>query len=184
MSNPFDCITSFIFVENDIASADVILIPCASQHQLAEKASSLYHQGLAPYILPSGGVNPSIEITEWDYLRKVCIANGVPEKAILKEDKAQNSFQNARFSLEVLRNTGIYPKKVIMICKAYHSRRALLTYQTVFPKETEFFVSPIIDSTEITKENWFLTENKINRIMTEVEKIGKYFGSHIPKWVK
>ena len=184
MLYPFDCITEFIFVETALAPSDVILIPGASQPQLMKKAALFYKQGLAPYILPSGGFNPSLESTEWEFLKNIGITNGVPEGAILKEDKAQNTFENASFSLEVLRRNGIYPKKVIMVCKAYHSRRALLTYQTAFPKETEFFVSPIIDRTEITKENWFLTEGRIKTIMTEVEKIGKYFGSHIHNWVK
>ncbi len=181
---PFDCITEFIFVETSIAPSDDILIPGASQPQLMEKAALLYQQGLAPYILPSGGVNPNLESTEWEFLRNVGITNGVPEGAILKEDKARNTFENASFSLAVLHRNVIHPKKVIMVCKAYHSRRALLPYQTAFPKATEFFVSPIIDRSEITKENWFLTEDKIKRIMTEVEKIGKYFGPHIPNWVK
>ena len=184
MSHPFDCITNFIFVETEIAQADVILIPGASQPQLMEKAASLYQQGLAPYILPSGGATPRVETTEWDFVRNVGIANGVPEEVILKEDQAQNTFQNARFSLDVLEKTGIQPRKVIMVCKAGHSRRALLTYQTVFPKETEFFIWPVIDRTGITKENWFLSEDGIKRTMSEVEKIGKYFGHHIPNWVK
>jgi uncharacterized SAM-binding protein YcdF (DUF218 family) len=184
MTYPFDCITNFIFVETEMVPADVILIPGASQPQLMEKATFLYHKGLAPYILPSGGENPRIETTEWNFLRNVGITKGLPEEAILKEDKAQNTFQNARFSLEVLKSKGITPNKVIMVCKGYHSRRALLTYQTEFPKETEFFISPIIDRTGITKENWFLSEDGISRIMMEVEKIGKYFGSHILNWVK
>jgi uncharacterized SAM-binding protein YcdF (DUF218 family) len=184
MSYPFDCITHFIFVETEIASADVILIPGANHPQLMEKAASLYQKGLAPYILPSGGAKPHIETTEWNYLRDIGIANGVPEKAILKEDKAQHTLENARFSWEVLQKTGIQPKKVILVCKAGHSRRALLSYQAVFPIETEFFVSPVIDRYGITKENWFLSEVGVNRIMAEVEKIGKYFGNHIPNWVK
>lgn len=183
MANPFNCISEFIFVESDIASADVILIPGASQHQLMEKAASLYHQGLAPYILPSGGLNPKVETTEWDFLQKKGISKGVPEKAILKEDSAQNTFENAQFSLDVLRSKKIIPKKVIMVCKLYHSRRALLTYQTAFPKETEFLIAPVIDKTGISKENWFLSEEGINRVMAEVEKIGKYFGTHITNWV-
>ncbi|WP_228460265.1 YdcF family protein [Cytobacillus dafuensis] len=118
----------------------------------------MYKQGLAPCILPSGGYNPYAGTTEWDYLQKIGIANGVPEEAILKEDKAQNTFENARFSLEVLRKMGIQPRKVIMVCKAGRARRALLSYQAEFPKETEFFVSPVIDRYGITKENWFLSE--------------------------
>lgn len=184
MAYPFDCITNFIFVETDIVPADVILIPGSSQPQLMEKAASLYHQRLSPYILPSGGETTRVKTTEWEFLRNIGIANGVPPKAILKENNAQNTFQNAQFSLEVLKKEGIQPNKVIIACKAGHSRRALLTYQTVFPKETEFLISPVIDSSGITKRNWYLSEVGVNFIMSEVEKIGKYFGPHIPKWLK
>jgi uncharacterized SAM-binding protein YcdF (DUF218 family) len=108
MSYPFDCITNFIFVETEIAPADVILIPGANHPQLMEKAASLYQQGFAPYILPSGGYKPHVGTTEWEFLQNIGIANGVPEEAILKEDQAQNTFENARFSLEVLQKTQEY----------------------------------------------------------------------------
>lgn len=183
MSYPFDCITNFIFVESDIAQADVILVPGGSHPQLMEKASALYKQGLAPFILPSGGSTSHVETTEWDFLRQVAISNGVPETAILKENKAQNTFENARYSWEVLQKTGIHPKKVIMTCKAGHARRALLTYQTVFPKDIEFYIAPVIDKTGISKHNWYLSEDGVKRIMAEVEKIGRYFGHHIPNWI-
>ncbi|MDH5164548.1 YdcF family protein [Heyndrickxia oleronia] len=184
MTNPYDCITDFIFVENELASADVILVPGANHPQLMEKAVSLFKQGLAPYILPSGGYKPHVGTTEWEYLQNIAVEKGVPEDSILKEDKAQHTLENARFSLEVLKNKGIHPNKVIIVCKAGHSRRALLCYQAEFPKNTEFIVSPVVDRYGITKDNWFLSEIGINRIMTEVEKIGKYFGDFIPNWVQ
>lgn len=184
MSNPFDCITDFIFAETKLAPADVILVPGANHPPLMEKAAFLYNQKLAPYILPSGGANQYINTTEWEFLQHIGIKNGVPEEFILKEDKAQNTFQNAHFSWDVLQKNGLHAEKVILVCKAAHSRRALLSYQSVFPKETEFFVSPVIDRYSITKENWFLSEVGIRRTMTEVEKIGKYFGHQIPNWIK
>lgn len=184
MSYPFDCITDFIFVETEISPADVILVPGANHPPLMEKAASLYEQGLAPYIVPSGGYKHHVGTTEWDFLRKIGVEHGVPETAILREDKAQHTLENARLSLEVLHKTGIYPNKVIIVCKAGHSRRALLCYQAEFPKETKFFVAPVVDRYGITKENWFSTEIGISRIMTEVEKIGKYFSPHIQTWLK
>ncbi|KIL37802.1 hypothetical protein SD70_30665 [Gordoniibacillus kamchatkensis] len=184
MPYPFDCITQFIFVETELEQADVILVPGGSHPQLMEKAAALYHQGLAPFILPSGGATKHVETTEWDFLYQIGISLGVPNTAILKEDRAQNTFQNAQYSWKALQEAGIQPKKAIMACKAGHSRRALLTYQTVFPTETKFFIAPVIDKTGITRNNWFLSEEGIRRIMTEVEKIGKYFGHHIPNWVK
>ncbi|RLQ94511.1 YdcF family protein [Falsibacillus albus] len=183
MSYPFDCITDLIFVETEIAPADVILVPGGSLPQIMEKAASLYHQGMAPYILPSGGSNPRVTTTEWDFLQKVGIANGVPQSAILKENQAQHTFHNAQFSFDVLKKNGIHPQKVIMVCKSWHSRRALMTYQTVFPKETEFMMATVADRAGVDKDNWFQTDNGIRRVMTEVEKIGSYFGSHISGWV-
>ncbi|MCY9670874.1 YdcF family protein [Paenibacillus alginolyticus] len=184
MSFPFDCISDFMFFETEIGPSDVILIPGGSHPQLMERAAMLYHQGIAQFILPSGGATSHVETTEWDFLRNVGVSLGVPPEAILKEDKATNTFENSRFSLEVLQQEGLIPKKVVLVCKNYHTRRALLTYQIDFPRETTFYVSPVIDKTGTSKENWYLDEKKIGYVMNELEKVGKYFRHHIPNWVK
>ncbi|OBZ12951.1 hypothetical protein A7975_08605 [Bacillus sp. FJAT-26390] len=183
MPYPFDPITKFIFLETEIEQADLILVPGGSQPQLMEKAAQLYHQGLAPLILPSGGATKNVDTTEWDFLNEIGLSLGVPQEAIMKEDKATNTFENARYSWELIQANGIPANRVILACKAGHACRALLTYKTVFPKETQFFIAPVIDKTGISKDNWFLTEEGIRRNMTEVEKIGKYFAHHIPNWV-
>ncbi|UAL46500.1 YdcF family protein [Sutcliffiella horikoshii] len=182
MSNPFDCITEFIFVETAVSPADVILVPGADHPQLMEKAVELYKQGLAPYILPSGGFKSHVGTTEWEYLKRIGIENGIPEESILKEDKAQHTLENARFSLEVLQRKNIVPQKAIVVCKAGHARRSLLCYQAEFPIDCKFLVSPCVDRYGITKENWYLTEVGINRVMNEVKKIGTYFSEIIPSW--
>jgi uncharacterized SAM-binding protein YcdF (DUF218 family) len=183
MSYPFDPITQFIFLDTELEQADLILVPGGSHPQLMEKAAELYHRGLAPLILPSGGTTKHVETTEWDFLNKVGLSLGVPQEAILKEDKATNTFENARYSWEVIQKAKLSVNNVILACKAGHACRALLTYKTVFPMETQFFIAPVIDNTGINKDNWFLTEDGIRRIMTEVEKIGRYFAHHIPSWV-
>ncbi|MDQ0205711.1 YdcF family protein [Alkalicoccobacillus murimartini] len=176
MINTIDCITRFIFVETDIGQADVILIPGADHPPLMERASELYRKELAPFILPSGGAKPHVKMTEWQYLRDIGLSLGIPKSIILKEDQAQHTLENAEFSWQVLRKEKICPKKVILICKAGHSRRALLSYQAVFPKETKFYISSVTDRFDITKDNWYLSDVGIKRVMSEVEKIGKFFG--------
>lgn len=183
MKNPYDCITDFIFIETEILPADIILVPGGSNFQQMERAAELYHKGLAPYILPSGGYNPKINEIEWNYLRRIGLELGVPEEAILREDQAKNTFDNARNSLEVIKSMKLNVKNVIMVCKAHHSRRALMTYQTVFPLDIKFMISTIIDNRGIDKDNWFLEEEKIKIVMNELEKIGKYFEHHISNWV-
>jgi uncharacterized SAM-binding protein YcdF (DUF218 family) len=184
MSYPFDCISNLVFAETEIKAADIILVPGGSHEQLMEKASELYKQGLAPYILPSGSFNPKLTgySSEWEFLRSVGVKSGVPEEKILREDQAKNTFENAEFSLRVIKENKLPVKKVILVCKAYHSRRALLTYQTVFPNDIEFFVASVPDKRGIRKDNWYLDEEKIKVVMGEVAKIGKYFEPHIKKF--
>lgn len=184
MTYPFDCITNFIFVESKISSADVIVIPGSNHPQLMVEASNLFKQGIAPFILPSGGFKAHVGMSEWAYLKNLGLSEGIPEEIILKEDRAQHTLENARYSLKVLENEGIKFERVIIVCKACHSRRALMSYQEAFPKTTEFMVSPVVDRYEITKDNWYLSESGIQRVMSEVQKIGKYFAEFIPNWVK
>jgi uncharacterized SAM-binding protein YcdF (DUF218 family) len=183
---PYDCITDFIFVETEIDRSDVILVPGGSHPQLMEKATALYRGGYAPYILPSGGANPKLPgyESEWQYLREIALNLGVPEGAILKEDKARNTFENAEFSLKILHSLRIPVDSAILVCKAHHARRALLTYQSVFPDSIVFFVAPVIDERGIARDTWFLDEDKIHIVMGEVVKIGQYFEDKIPEWVR
>ena len=185
MSYPFDCITDLVFVETELEKSDVIFIPGGSHPQLVEKAAGLFHQGLAPYILPSGGYNPSLTNykSEWSFLKTTALQYNIPESAILKEDQAGNTFENADFSRGLLLDKGIPVRKAILVCKAYHSRRALLTYQKVFP-DVSFCVAPVADYRGITKENWFLNRSHIHIVMGEVAKIGVYFEDQIAVWEK
>ena len=182
-------ITEFIFVEDKPEKSDVIFIPGSGFPQLAEEAAKLYHQGLAPYILPSGkysvlngkfaGVQEKKEIydgeyeTEWEFLKEVLKKNHVSEEHILREDKATYTYENAIYSRKVTDCLGMEIKKAILCCKPYHARRSLLYYQLLYP-ETQFFVRPIQDS-DVKRENWYLTEKGIRLVFGEVQKIGEQF---------
>lgn len=182
-------ITEFIFVEDKPEKSDVIFIPGSGFPQLAEEAAKLYHQGLVPYILPSGrysvlngkfaGVQEKKELydgeyeTEWEFLKEVLKKNHVSEEHILREDKATYTYENAIYSRKVTDCLGMKIKKAILCCKPYHARRSLLYYQLLYP-ETQFFVRPIQDS-DVKRENWYLTEKGIRLVFGEVQKIGEQF---------
>ncbi len=178
---PFDCITDLIFVETPVESADIILIPGSDQGVLMETAAELYKKSLAPIILPSGGYNPNLPdySSEWEFLYKIGVSKDVPSHVILKEDKAKNTFENATFSWEIISKNSLRIEKAIIVCKSYHSRRALLTYQSRFPANITFYVYPIIDDTGISKSNWYMCKEKTEMVMQEVRKIGLYFEEEI-----
>ncbi|GAA0120687.1 hypothetical protein UT300018_00020 [Clostridium faecium] len=177
----FEGITEFIFMEDQIEKADIILIPGSSRKELINRAVELYNAGYAKYILPSGGHNKKLSLheTEYEFLRREAIKQGIPENVILKEDRASNTYENAQFSYEVCKNERININKAILVCKNYHARRAYITYKINFSKNIEIIVQPVIDSEQITRENWMFNYEKRKRVLSEVEKIGKYFKDDI-----
>ena len=115
-------ITAFIFMEDEPQKSDVILIPGTSQSAVTEKAAALYRAGFAPYVLPAGMYggkrgsfaaekidNPRYAgeyATDFEYCRHILMENGVPEGAILREDRSANTMENAAFSARVLKEAG------------------------------------------------------------------------------
>ena len=117
-------VTEFIFVEDQPEQADVILIPGSRKISHTLRAAELYRAGYAPYVLPSGkyGVAlgaflplkeplcseyPGAFESEWQLHQAVLLKQGVPEAAILREDQATYTWENAQFSRDVLNNAGI-----------------------------------------------------------------------------
>jgi uncharacterized SAM-binding protein YcdF (DUF218 family) len=180
-SYSFQCISDFIFIETNICYSDIILIPGSDCMELAERAAKLYTLGMAPVILISGGSNPLLpdHASESEFLKNAAVSKGVNPNVIILEDRARNTFENAVFSWRLIEQNLLKPKRCIIICKAYHSRRALLTYRARFPEDMEFLISTVEDSKKINRQNWFLSDNGIETVMGEVVKIGRYFREEI-----
>lgn len=176
-------------MEDRPEKADIIFVPGNGFPQMAEKAAQLYREGYAPFVLPSGrysvvtgafsGVLQNAERyhgtyeTEWDFLKDVLVCNGVPEQAILKENHATFTYENAIYSRQVTDQAGIVVKKAILCCKTYHARRCLMYYQLLFP-EAEILVCPV-EADGITRENWQQTEQGIDAVTGEITRIFKQF---------
>lgn len=183
-----DNFTEFIFVKDALKKADVIFVPGNGYPQMAEQAAELWKKGYAPWIVPSGrysivtgkfaGVLAHREKymeeyeTEWDFLKDVLVKNGVDERAVLKENQATYTYQNAIFSREVLEEKGIQVKRAIICCKEQHARRCKMYYELLFP-EAEILICPV--DVGVNRENWFLCEEGIEEILGEVERCGKQF---------
>lgn len=188
-------IEDFIFIEDKPEKADVIFVPGNGYPQMAEQAAELYREGLAPKILPSGkysitagrftGVLDKERLydknyrTEWEFLRDVLMKNGVPEEAILREDQATFTYENAIYSRQVTDREHLDIKKAILCCKSCHARRALMYYKLLYP-ETDFFVVPCcVDS--VDKNNWSETNEGIDEVMGEISRIIKQFSLMLKK---
>ncbi|MDO5344624.1 MAG: YdcF family protein [Lachnospiraceae bacterium] len=179
MEKFYQGITDFIFVEHPLQKADLIFVPGGDYPDSAKHAAALYHQGFAPFILPSGRYSilkdrfEGAYETEWEYLKDILVKEGVPETAVLKEDQATFTYENAVKSREVLERLGLVPGRAILSCQAFHARRCLMYYQEQFP-DTKLLVSPVV-TRDICRENWYLDREKIDVVLGEVERCGTQF---------
>ncbi|CAM3699702.1 YdcF family protein [Aquirufa aurantiipilula] len=93
----------------------------------------LYQQGAIKKILVSGGEtsipNLIVDNTQESLnVRKLLIKMGVPSRDIFVENKARNTYENALYSSQMLKN---YIKKdtVVVITSALHLRRAVMCFE-------------------------------------------------------
>lgn len=180
--------SDFIFVADEPQKADVIFVPGNGFPQMAEHAAALWKEGFAPYVLPSGRysvtdrnhvrLQPGAErygagfSTEWAFLHCVLRENGVPESAILKEEYAEYTYQNAIYSRQVTDQKGLLVRRALICCKAQHARRCLLYYQLLYP-EAEILICP--SDVGINRENWMETDEGIDEVLGEIERCGAQF---------
>ena len=172
------------------------IIGCSGSGK-TEYAAKLYNKGLAEYVIPAGGVSvkrdkwPGVrsnaEIyngdykTDCEFFTDVLIKSGVPRTAIYGEDKSGHTRDNAFLSRNVVNDNGLRINTAMIVCKAFHARRCLMLYQLAFP-DTEFIVCPV-HCYNITKNNWYTTEQGINRVLGELSRCGNQFVGDIKEYL-
>ena len=189
MLNWIGDLTRFIFLEDEPQPADILFIPGNGHAEPSELAAKLYREGYAPRILPSGRYaigsggfvgqksgakeySGSFD-TEWAFMRHILLENGMPENAILREDEATYTYQNAIYSRRRTDSEQLLIRRAIICCMPMHARRAKMYYETLYP-DAKLFVCPA-PGTPITKDNWMLEPDGIDQVLGEVERCGSQF---------
>ncbi|MBQ4266289.1 MAG: YdcF family protein [Clostridia bacterium] len=182
-------IEEFIFLVDDPVPADIIFVPGNGHALPSELAAQLYRSGFASRILPSGRYaigtsgfagqksgarryEGAFE-TEWAFMRHILMENGVPEHAILREDEATYTYQNAIYSRKRTDTEKLVITRAIICCMPVHARRSRMYYETLYP-DAELLVCPA-PGAAITKENWLTTAEGIDTVLGEMERCGGQF---------
>lgn len=184
-----DDITRFIFLADAPQPADIIFIPGNSHAEPAELAARLYREGYAPRVLPSGryaigsgefrGQTTGARVysgpfrTEWAFMRQVLLENGVPDSAILREDEATYTYQNAIFSRRRTDAERLTVSRGLICCMPVHARRAKMYYQTLYP-DAKLLLCPT-PGAAVTPENWMREPEGIDAVLGELERCGGQF---------
>jgi uncharacterized SAM-binding protein YcdF (DUF218 family) len=136
--------------------SDAILTLGSFDPQAAVHAASL-----------SGGIahRGGVLDTGWDrsearVFADAAIGEGVPEAAILLEDRAQNTGDNFVLGLEVAGRAGLRPKKLLVVAKPYMTRRGFATGRKLVPE-----IELLMQCEEIDVARYFAREPDPERTM-------------------
>lgn len=184
-----DDITRFIFLQDAPKRADILFIPGNGHAEPSELAAKLFREGYAPRVLPSGryaigkgefagqvsGTRsyPGRYETEWAFMREVLRQNGVPDAAILREDEATYTYQNAIYSRRRTDAERITVRRALICCMPVHARRAKMYYQTLYP-EAELLICPA-PGAAVTRASWMHEPEGIDAVLGEMERCGAQF---------
>lgn len=109
-------------------------------------AGWLYHQGVAPRLLLSGGTIDWLEArgsTPAEEMASILKLLGIPDEAIVLETESQNTFENAKNSTKILHQEGF--DRVVLVTSAQHMPRSVALFEgrgvEVIPAPTDYNVT-------------------------------------------
>lgn len=143
-----------------------------------------YHQGLAPLVIVTGGVNRHNGIVEGQQFLRLLTADGVPASAIRCEDRSANTWQNVEFALPHLREALAAGLSLTAVSKWYHLR-AIHVLRTLLPEPDAFHAiswDPVYSGAPITRQNWPDTDERRKKVIRERDEVARKVndGTYLP----
>lgn len=166
-------VVDFLGVGETPQKADVIFVYGHFEDKIAHKAADLFKEGYAPKILIAGRKTrhiPEEFATEAQYFKSLIMQAGVPEDAIILEEKSTNTLEDTVFGMRTLQEQGIEPRKVILCAHVHLLRRAKATFKQHFPTVETFAVPYEIHDLE--DEFWI--QDRISRMLLEFDRMKEF----------
>lgn len=164
-------------VNHKLEKADCILVLGSHDLRVADRGAELYLQGFAPILIFSGGLGNFTQghwdEPEADKFAKIAVSHGVPEEAILIENKSTNTGENIRYTKELLKEKGLDPENFILVQKPYMERRSFATFQKNWPEKKLMVTSPQISFEDYPTEEIPL-EKVIHILVGDLQRIEEY----------
>ena len=139
-------IWDYLCLNQTLEKADCIVGFGNFNTDIARRASELYHQGLAPKVLFTGGLGRNTEglLPEPEAVRfaKVAMECGVPEEDILIEEKSRNTRENIEFTRELLEEKGIPQGHLLGVHQPFMERRITAAMGVYWPDVRFSVTSP------------------------------------------
>jgi len=159
---------------DEARSADAIVVLGAAQYNgtpsrileaRVSHAVDLFHEGLAPILIVTGGKQPEDFTTEAAVAKAFALSHDVPESAILVEDRGRTTLESIRTVAAILRERGLH--SAVFVSDRTHLLRVL---KMADDEGIEGYGSPATSSpTESTPLD------RLRATIREIGALGLYF---------
>jgi uncharacterized SAM-binding protein YcdF (DUF218 family) len=163
---PRALLIDFLFYEEDPVKADVIILLSGEKEERGRmtKVAELYHAGYAEQVLLTNARSPG---SSFEYAESF----GIPHEALLAENKATSTYENALYSKEIILEQGF--ESGLVVTSNYHMRRSKLAFERVFHDSDVSFTYVPHHPKPLTRDSW---EKNHKLFKKEYKKlIGGYF---------
>jgi len=166
-------ITAYVDVDAPPPEPSAHFIFGTNQAIPAILTAARYHDGLAPLIIATGGVNRHNGIVEGREFYRLLIEQGVPQDVIRYEDRSASTWQNVEFALPYLREALDSRLSITAVCKWYH-RRAIHALRTLLPDVDGFYAitwEPVYGGSPVSRTTWITNSDGTRRIIREYHEV-------------
>ena len=158
----------FLSPQSSLTKSDAIVaISGGETDSRATEAVKLYQDGWAPTLIFSGAARDSTGPSNAAHMKQLAIADGVPADAILIDETATNTIQNAEGVASISRDHQYH--RVILVTSPYHQRRASLTFRRALDPSTGIINHSTTDQTW-RRSAWWTNNYSFNLTVSELRK--------------
>lgn len=155
--------------------ADAIIVLSGGQGRV-EKAAELYNAGYAPYIILSNAKESAS--SSGDMLQTV-LNLGIPPDVIYTENAAESTYQNADFTLPIMKEHTF--QSAIVVSSEFHMRRVKLLFDSVY-KKSDIELTYVGSASGYNAKRWWSDRKSRETTFNEyVKMIGNTFGYNGPE---
>lgn len=149
ISQDLQVIWDYMHMDMELRRADCIVGFGNYNTAIAVRAAELYHQGLAPKILFSGGLGRNTDDrwsgSEAERFAAIAMAEGVPAADIILEDRSTNTAENITFTQQKFQELGMEVKTILGVHQPFMERRIYAALKIYWPELDAIITSPRTD---------------------------------------
>ncbi len=165
-----ETVWNYLRIENKTCPADVIFLFGGATLYPVFKAAELYKAGVCRNIVfvSNRGTfsNPEWKDVEAKMYAKTFVELGIPKNSLFYTPECSNTLEEARFAIPFMEKNGLHPKKIILISRPTHQRRAFATFKKQNPD--------IVCINVPADEPFVESQDLIDRMVAEIKRLQLY----------